>query len=442
MIGRLSTRTPRRASAYLWLHSTHCRRLSTPAEPASIDVLGTRYPTDSYTNVTPAILARLGAGLAYRRAHPLSTLRARIEAHFGPGFARVGRALPAVVAPAQNFDELSFPADHPGRARADSYYVNARAMLRTHASAHEVAVFAAGHRRWLLTADVFRRDEVDASHYPVFHQMEGARLFRNDPAASGAALRAENAQLSAALAGGHVALADETRVDAANPYQPGHDPALAELVTQNLKYSLSLLLLELFAGAAGASAREPLQIRWIPAYFPFTSPSYEVEVLFRGKWLEILGCGVVQQATLAHAKVHDEIGWAFGLGLERIAMILYSIPDIRLFWSEDPRFLSQFEEGKITTFKPYSKYPSCWKDVTFWLPENFHSNDFCDLVRVVAGDLVEEVDQFTHPKTKRNSASYRVVYRSMDRQVQNKEANILTEEIKSRAAQDLGVEIR
>jgi len=101
-------------------------------------------------------------------------------------------------------------------------------------------------------------------------------------------------------------------------------------------------------------------------------------------------------------------------------MILYSIPDIRLFWSTDPRFLSQFKEGEITTFKPYSKYPSCFKDVSFWLPQQggLHENDFCDLVRDVAGDLVEDVkkiDAFVHPKTGRSSLCYRVNYRSMDR---------------------------
>lgn len=87
------------------------------------------------------------------------------------------------------------------------------------------------------------------------------------------------------------------------------------------------------------------------------------------------------------------MGWAFGLGLERIAMVLYSIPDIRLFWSEDPRFLSQFEPGKITTFQSYSKYPPSFRDLSFWLPEEgLHNNDVFDLVRDVAGDLVETVE--------------------------------------------------
>lgn len=73
-------------------------------------------------------------------------------------------------------------------------------------------------------------------------------------------------------------------------------------------------------------------------------------------------------------------------------MILFSIPDIRLFWSTDARFLSQFTVGAINTFKPYSKYPACFKDVSFWLPEiGLHENDFCDLVRDIAGDLAEDV---------------------------------------------------
>ena len=73
-------------------------------------------------------------------------------------------------------------------------------------------------------------------------------------------------------------------------------------------------------------------------------------------------------------------------------MILFSIPDIRLFWSQDPRFSAQFSPGQISTFKPYSKYPACYKDVSFWLSETgLHDNDFCDLVRDTVGDLVEDV---------------------------------------------------
>jgi phenylalanyl-tRNA synthetase alpha chain len=71
-------------------------------------------------------------------------------------------------------------------------------------------------------------------------------------------------------------------------------------------------------------------------------------------------------------------------------MVLFGIPDIRLFWSQDPRFTRQFEAGKISTFKPYSKNPPCYQDVSFWIEGDFHENDFCEIVRDVAGDLAEE----------------------------------------------------
>lgn len=134
----------------------------------------------------------------------------------------------------------------------------------------------------------------------------------------------------------------------------------------------------------------------------------------------------------------DRIGWAFGLGLERIAMVLFNIADIRLFWSQEPRFFQQFEAGKVTKFKPFSKYPPCWRDMSFWTGEKpFHLNDMCDVVRDVVGNLAEEiseasvkancvwtamansvhlqVDNFTHPETGRQSMTFRINYRSMEK---------------------------
>ena len=126
---------------------------------------------------------------------------------------------------------------------------------------------------------------------------------------------------------------------------------------------------------------QDIEMRWNSDYFPFTDPSFEVEVKYMGQWLEVLGSGVIHDQVLTNAgiSVHDKIGWAFGLGLERLAMILFAIPDIRLFWTQDERFLSQFREGTITKFEPYSKYPPCYKDVSFWIP---HPED-------EAGDKVE-----------------------------------------------------
>jgi phenylalanyl-tRNA synthetase alpha chain len=138
-------------------------------------------------------------------------------------------------------------------------------------------------------------------------------------------------------------------------------------------------------------------------------------------------------------------GWAFGLGLERLAMVLFQIPDIRLFWSQDPRFSSQFQAGRIQTFQPYSKYPACYKDVSFWLPPTgFHENDLFSDVRSVAGDLVENVvmqSEFVHPKTKKTSRCYRILYRSMDRTMTNEEIDRLQASLRDLMSKN-GLELR
>jgi phenylalanyl-tRNA synthetase alpha chain len=192
----------------------------------------------------------------------------------------------------------------------------------------------------------------------------------------------------------------------------------------------------------------------------------ELEIWYQDEWLEVLGCGVMQPQILRNAGYHHHQGWAFGLGLERLAMVLFQIPDIRLFWSQDARFWNQFQPGKITTFQPYSKYPPCFKDISFWINNNntnnnnttgdaeqssssssssFHMNDVLDLTRQVAGDLVEQVqlvDQFVHPKTMRESHCYRITYRSMDRSLTNAEIDVLQETLRSTIAQQLDVELR
>ncbi|KIM49111.1 hypothetical protein M413DRAFT_406340 [Hebeloma cylindrosporum] len=407
-------------------------------------ILGQRFPTDDFTNVTPAIISKTPLQLHITPSHPLSTLRELIESAY-KDFTHVSTSSP-LVSPYKNFDELSFPLDHPGRATTDSYYVNRDMMLRTHTSAHEVEMFRKGETRWLLTADVYRRDEIDASHYPIFHQVEGARIF--DTNASGMTeVLEDNERLSSLLASANIIIEDIPHISDTNPVQHNHDPVFSELVAKNLKLSLNNLLLKVFGAAAGITKQNPLRVRWIEAYFPFTSPSFEVEVFFQGKWLEILGSGVVRQATLDTAGVENKIGWAFGLGLERIAMVLFSIPDIRLFWSTDSRFLSQFQQGKINVFQPYSKYPSSYRDVSFWIPQDskMHENDFCDVVRDTAGDLAEDVkriDHFCHPKTRRTSLCYRINYRSMDRSLSNAEINHVQDQVLSRLKDKFGVEIR
>ncbi|KAL8280870.1 hypothetical protein RQP46_006874 [Phenoliferia psychrophenolica] len=424
------------------LLTTQVRSYATKPAPPPFKIGDQVYERDSWSNATPTILDKLPRQLHLDPSHPIGILRTLIEAHFD-NYEHLNSLSP-IVTVAQNFDDLGFPADHPGRSLTDSYYLNATHMLRTHTSAHEVESFRRGLERFLLTADVYRRDEIDRSHYPVFHQMEGANIVKG--AEGIARLRAENVVMARDLAKANIVISDPTvEVTTTNPIQDEHDPEDARVISEHLKNSLNSLVLRLFGGLRKEGSDEPLQVRWIEATFPWTCPSYEVEVLYDGKWLEILGCGVVRQDTLNRSGVPDKMGWAFGLGLERIAMVLFSVPDIRLFWSRDPRFLSQFSLGSITPFKPYSRHPPCYKDFSFWTAPGFHENDFCEAVRDVAGDLVEGVeliDEFVHSKTQRRSVCYRLNYRSMDRSLSNEEVNEIQVKVVEEVVDRMGVEVR
>ncbi|KAF9305400.1 hypothetical protein BGZ74_010359 [Mortierella antarctica] len=384
----------------------------------TITVGGQTYTKDAFSNVTPTILEKTTRQLHLIPTHPVAIIKDLIASTF-PDFKHYDTFSP-VVTTKENFDDLCFAADHPGRAVTDTYYLNEKVMLRTHTSAHQLKVMTESDKI-LVTADVYRRDEIDASHYPDIKA-----LIARDLAAAGAASKA-------------IQTTDTTVITPENPKQAAHDEAAMLAVADHLKHSLNLMVRRLF------SHEKDLQVRWIDATFPFTSPSWEMEILYQGKWLEVLGCGVIQQDILKNAGKPDKIGWAFGLGLERLALVLFGIPDIRLFWSQDERFLKQFEPSKIQKFKPFSKYPACIKDISFWTPEKFHENNFCEIVRDVAGDIVEDVhliDEFTHPKTKKRSVCYRINYRSMDRNVTNAEINELQEKLREEVVQRLKVDLR
>jgi phenylalanyl-tRNA synthetase alpha chain len=217
------------------------------------------------------------------------------------------------------------------------------------------------------------------------------------------------------------------------------------MVESDLKSTLEGLMDHLFG---------PLtQKRWNVDFFPFTQPSFELEIFHNDEWMEVLGCGVIHEKVLNLSNRSDRRGWAFGLGLERLAMILFKIPDIRLFWTNDERFHSQFKDGRIIEFRLYSKYPPVFKDITFWTSNGddieptgngFVENDFFDLVRSIAGDLVEQIqliDSFKHPKTGRSSRCYRISYRSMDRSLTNEEIDELQFKLRDECP-SLGCELR
>ena len=416
--------------------ATRC--LSSRIEDGTVQIKDKVFQRDHMTNVTPKILSHLDRNLHLQKQHPLCLTKQNIvnymyakyshhrgTSHRGLPVFSVHDQISPVVTLEQNFDNLLVPKDHVSRKKSDSYYVDSGHMLRAHTSAHQSDLIKMGLDNFLVVGDVYRRDEIDATHYPVFHQVEGVRLIDQQ-------------------------MAPGVQLFESGDREPGkqgvHTLDAARLVEADLKECLLGLAKHLFG--------DKIQYRWVDCYFPFTHPSWELEVLHNGDWLEVLGCGVMEQEILYSAGVQDKVGWAFGLGLERLAMVLYGIPDIRLFWSTDTGFLSQFSAASPDTrvlYKAHSKFPQCTNDLSFWLPAKeteedlFSPNDFYDLVRDVGGDIVEQVrlvDEFTHPKTGRTSQCYRIVYRHMSKTLTQAEANKTHKCIEEAAVQNLDVTIR
>jgi phenylalanyl-tRNA synthetase alpha chain len=142
----------------------------------AVTVSGTQYRCDDWTNTPASILDSVPRRLHLQKDHPITITRKLIESCF-PDYKTHNTFSPAVTTN-QNFDSLGIPPDHPGRSRTDTYYINKDTVLRTHTSAHQADVFRSNQSEgFLISADVYRRDAVDRSHYPVFHQMEGARMW-------------------------------------------------------------------------------------------------------------------------------------------------------------------------------------------------------------------------------------------------------------------------
>ncbi|CAI9090623.1 OLC1v1025437C1 [Oldenlandia corymbosa var. corymbosa] len=357
---------------------------------------------DPTNNVPDTIFSKLGMQLHRRDQHPIGILKNAIYDYFDTNypnkFEKFDNLFP-VVSVKQNFDDVLVPADHVSRSYNDTYYVDSQTVLRCHTSAHQAELLRKGHNYFLVTGDVYRRDSIDSTHYPVFHQMEGFRVFApNDWEGSG--------------------------VDGTS------------YAALDLKNCLEGLARHLFGA---------VEMRWVDTYFPFTNPSFELEIYFQEKWMEVLGCGVTEQEILKNCGRTNNVAWAFGLGLERLAMVLFDIPDIRLFWSSDERFTSQFSKGKLgMKFKPFSKYPPCYKDMSFWINDSFTENNLCEVVRGVAGDLAEEVkliDNFTNKKGM-TSHCYRITFRSMERSLTDEEINALQLKVREQVESKLNVVLR
>ena len=198
-----------------------------------------------------------------------------------------------------NFTALNIPESHPARAMHDTFYFEDGYLLRTHTSSVQIRAMREKNLpiRVIAPGKVYRKDS-DITHTPMFHQIEGLYIDTN-------------------------------------------------VSFSNLKSIINTFLKKFFEN-------DDLKIRFRPSYFPFTEPSAEVDIEYinsRGEksWLEILGCGMIHPNVLKMAKIDPSIhsGYAFGLGVERLAMLKLEISDLRLFYENDLRFLEQFKRVKL-----------------------------------------------------------------------------------------------
>lgn len=341
---------------------------------------------------------------------PLHEIVERVKA--APAFAGFDDVeIPEIVPTDISFDLFDFPADHPARSKSDTYYVDDTHILRTHDTVfwyyylHHPAIrerIARGESMGALCyGKVYRKDEIDSRHMNIFHQLGGWFIA----------------------------------------------PESQEIKPEDLHTALGEIVRAVFG--------PEMQFRINADTFPYTDPSFEVEVNVkgtaaegpaRGEWLEILGSGMPKQSVLKKMGVEGYHGWAFGCGIERLAIISMELPDIRLLWSADPRIQKQLVLG--TPYKEVSKYPPVTRDISFIVKKDFVPNNYFDLVRDIAGDLVEEVkllDSYENAEKfgeGNMSYSYRVTYRSIDRTLTNEEVNALHSKLEEKTIESFGARIR
>jgi len=229
-----------------------------------------------------------GRGLGTGGLHPVTLTLQRIEQLFHSlGFSISSG--PEIEHDYYNFTALNIPENHPARAMHDTFYIDPQHVLRTHTSPVQIRYMEANQPplKIISPGRVYRFDS-DATHSPMFHQVEGLWV---------------DEQVSFA----------------------------------NLKGVVQDFLQRFFE-------RDDLRVRFRPSFFPFTEPSAEMDMSWNDGWLEIGGCGMVHPNVLKHVNIDSEkyLGFAFGLGVERLAMLRYGVNDLRQFYESDLRFLKQF----------------------------------------------------------------------------------------------------
>jgi len=313
--------------------------------------------------------------------------------------------IPRIVTVEQEFDLLNAPKEHSSRKETDTYYLDNIHILRTQMTVFwsfylkEPAVLKKlekdGELMALSRGIVYRKDEIDRHHFPAFHQIDGLYICKKSK----------------------------------------------KTITQK---DLEEVQIDMAKSVFG----NDIEYKFLVDSFPFTDPSVEMDMMFNGDWMEVNGAGIVHPQVLKNFGLDPEVynGWAFGFG-DRLAMVKMEIPDIRILWSNDPRITSQFKDIN-SKFKEVSKFPPTTRDISFIIDKNINLNNYYEIVRDYADDLIEEVkllDEYKNEKKlgkDKKSYTFRIVYRSSERTLTNEEINKIQEEIRKKTELALNALLR
>lgn len=314
--------------------------------------------------------------------------------------------IPKITTVEREFDILNSPKDHPSRKETDTFFLDNTNHLRTQMTVMWPYYLRnkdileklerEGEVRALAPGLVFRKDEIDRKHFPAFHQIDGLLICKKDK----------------------------------------------KIITLD---DLKEVEVEMTKSIFG----ENIEYRFLVDAFPFTDPSVQIEMKFNDDWIEVVGSGLVHPQVLRNLNIDPEVynGWAFGFGIERLAMVKFEIPDIRIFWSNDERIVSQFKDIN-SKFKEVSKFPATVRDISFIIDKNISLNNYYEIVRDYADNLIEEVkllDEYENEEKfgkDKKSYTFRITYRSSERTLTNEEINEIQAKIRAKTEKELGALLR
>jgi len=310
--------------------------------------------------------------------------------------------IPEIVSTHILFDLFNMPPGHPARSKSDTYYADEKHVLRTHDTVfwyyylNDPTIKKRIENKETLGVicygKVYRKDEIDRKHMNVFHQFGGLYIAPDDK---------------------------------------------KTITPDDLKNALSEIARSIFGD---------VNFRFYEHHFPYTDPSFEMEAEINGEWMEMLGSGMARKSVLANFGLTGYHGWAYGFGLERLAIASMELPDIRLLWSNDPRVTKQLKLGQ--KFVEVSKFPPITRDISFVVKNSFVPNDYYDMIRDLGGELVEEVkllDTYKDAKkfgADQTSYTFRITYRSNERTLLTSEIDPIQDKIYKQTAEQFKAELR